>query len=105
MRQKCPNCGAWCYAEERSFWDKAGQSHIDFVNRSTHYGEKIGIPVAISGIIGAIFGAKISVKMDVKHLKKHFGIFLILITIYEIYSLIKEYKKISKTNNKEKDKL
>ena len=66
---------------------------------------RIGIPVAISGIIGAIFGAKISVKMDVKHLKKYFGIFLILITIYEIYSLIKEYKKNSKTNNKEKDKL
>ena len=54
---------------------------------------KIGIPVAISGIIGAIFGAKISVNMNVNYLKKYFGFFLILITIYEIYSLIKAYKK------------
>lgn len=52
---------------------------------------KIGIPVAIAGVIGAIFGSRISVKMDVNHLKKYFGIFLILITIYEIYSLIKQY--------------
>ncbi len=52
---------------------------------------RIGVPVAIAGVIGAIFGARISVRMDVNHLKKYFGIFLILITIYEIYSLIKQY--------------
>lgn len=61
---------------------------------------KIGIPVAVSGIIGAIFGAKISVNMDVNRLKKYFGIFLILITMYEIYSLIKQYKIDKKSNNK-----
>lgn len=66
---------------------------------------KIGIPVAISGVFGAIIGAKISVKMDVNHLKKYFGYFLILITIYEIYSLIKSYKKDKNINNKIKDKL
>ena len=65
---------------------------------------KIGIPVAISGIIGAVFGAKISVNMDVNKLKKYFGIFLILITIYEIYSLIKQYKKEVKRNNKNRDR-
>lgn len=54
---------------------------------------KIGIPVAISGVVGAVFGAKISVNMDVNKLKKYFGIFLLLITFYEIYSLIKTYKK------------
>ena len=54
---------------------------------------KVGIPIAISGIVGAIIGAKISVKMNVDLLKKFFGSFLILITIYEIYSVIKEYKK------------
>ncbi len=64
---------------------------------------KIGIPVAVSGIIGAIFGAKISVNMDVNRLKKYFGIFLILITIYEIYSLIKQYKKEGKRNNKNRE--
>ena len=61
---------------------------------------KIGIPVAISGIIGAIFGAKISVNMDVNKLKKYFGIFLMLITIYEIYSLIKTYKRDKTKDNK-----
>ena len=61
---------------------------------------KIAIPVAISGVIGAIFGAKISVNMDVNRLKKYFGIFLILITIYEIYSLIKQYKKTKSRDNK-----
>ncbi len=66
---------------------------------------KIGIPVAISGILGAIIGAKISVSLDVNYLKKYFGFFLILITIYEIYSLIKSYKKDKNINNKSKDKL
>lgn len=61
---------------------------------------KIGLPVAISGVIGAIMGAKISVKLDVKYLKRYFGIFLILITIYEIYSLVIQYKKERKSNNK-----
>lgn len=65
---------------------------------------KVGIPVAVSGIIGAIIGAKISVKMDVNRLKRYFGIFLILITIYEIYSLIKQYKISKKSNNKREKK-
>lgn len=63
---------------------------------------KIGIPVAIAGIFGAMFGASISVNMDVNHLKKYFGIFLILITIYEIYSLLKQYIFDKKRNNKRK---
>ena len=61
---------------------------------------KIGLPVAISGVIGAIIGTKISVKLDVKKLKKYFGIFLIIIAIYEIYSLVIQYKKERKSNNK-----
>ena len=71
----------------------------------TTYKEKlinweIAIPVAISGIIGAVIGAKISLNMDVNRLKKYFGVFLILIAIYEIYSLIKTYKRERKSNNK-----
>ena len=61
---------------------------------------EIGIPVAISGVIGAIFGAKISVNMDVNKLRKYFGIFLILITIYEIYSFIKTHKRDKTKDNK-----
>ena len=58
--------------------------------------------MAIAGTVGAIIGAKISVNLDVNYLKKYFGIFLILISIYEIYSLIIQYKKDRKSNNKNK---
>lgn len=66
---------------------------------------KIAIPVAISGIVGAIIGARISLNMNVNNLKKYFGYFLIIITIHEIYSLIKGYKKDKKINNKVEEKL
>ena len=60
----------------------------------------IGITIAVSGIVGAIIGAKISADMDVNRLKKFFGIFLLIIAIYEIYSLIKWYIFDKKTNTK-----
>ncbi len=53
---------------------------------------KIGIQVAIFGVIGAIIGANFAVSMEVKKLRKFFGIFLLLITFYQIYTLIKQYK-------------
>ena len=59
----------------------------------------IGITLAINGIIGAIIGANISTRLDVISLKRYFGIFLSFIAIYEIYSIIKEYKKTKKRNN------
>ena len=60
----------------------------------------VGIWIAVFGIIGAIIGAKISVKMNVEILRKLFGGFLATIAIYEIYFLIKEYRKTKKTDNK-----
>lgn len=60
---------------------------------------KIGIPIAMAGIIGAIIGANVSSKLEVNKLKKYFGVFLMIIAIYEIYSIIKEYKKNKKTDN------
>lgn len=61
---------------------------------------KTAVVVIIFGIIGAIIGAKLSLIIDAKNLKKYFGIFLLLITIYEIYSLIKSNIKSKKVNNK-----
>lgn len=61
---------------------------------------KIGLILAISGIIGAIIGANISAILDVNSLKRYFGIFLGIIAIYEIYSIIKEYKKEKNADNK-----
>ena len=61
---------------------------------------KTGTTIAVSGIFGAIIGAKISVNMNVELLKKFFGYFLSTIAIYEIYSLIKEYRNNKKIDNK-----
>lgn len=57
---------------------------------------KIGITIAITGVVGALIGASISSKMQVGTLKKYFGVFLIAIAIYEVYSLIKQYKTLEK---------
>ena len=62
----------------------------------------IGISIAFFGIIGAVIGAKISNGLDIKKLKFYFGIFLILIAIYEIYSIINQYILKKKTNNNNK---
>ena len=61
---------------------------------------KQAIIISIFGVLGAIIGANIAIYMDVKILKKGFGIFLIFVTMNEIYSIIKLYKKDKKTNNK-----
>lgn len=61
---------------------------------------KLAITISIFGIIGAIIGANISIYMDVNLLKKCFGIFLIAVTINEIYSIIKLNKKDKKEDNK-----
>ena len=61
---------------------------------------KLAITISIFGIIGAIIGANISIYMNVDLLKKCFGIFLIAVTINEIYSIIKLYKKDKKEDNK-----
>ena len=53
---------------------------------------KLGNLIAICGIIGAIIGAKISIMLDSQKLKHYFGIFLLIISIYEIYGMIKENK-------------
>ena len=47
--------------------------------------------IIVFGIIGALIGAKISTVLSADNLKKYFGIFLAIITVHEIYSLLKEY--------------
>ena len=59
---------------------------------------RAGVVVIIVGVVGATIGAIISSKMNVNLLKKFFGIFLLIIAIYEIYSWYKMYiKKKNKT--------
>lgn len=54
---------------------------------------KIAIPVCILGMLGAFIGAKISMNIEVGTLRKCFGIFLILIAIYQTYEYIKDKKR------------
>lgn len=61
---------------------------------------KLAIIISIFGILGAIIGANISINTDVYLLKKIFGYFLAGIAINEIYSILKQYKKTKKTDNK-----
>ena len=60
---------------------------------------KTGIIIGISGIFGAVIGSIISNKLDSQNLKRYFGIFLVIITIHEIYSYIKVYISKKTRNN------
>ena len=73
---------------------------VNFKNKNIDI--KQAIIISIFGVLGAVIGANIAIYMDVKILKKGFGIFLIFVTINEIYSIIKLHKKDKKTNNKSK---
>lgn len=55
---------------------------------------KLAIIVSTFGILGSIIGANLSVHTDVQTLRKYFGIFLAIIAMHEIYTIIKEYKKV-----------
>lgn len=60
---------------------------------------RLAIIIALAGIFGAIIGANISIRTDVHKLQTYFGIFLLIIAIHEIYTIIKENKKIKKREN------
>ena len=47
----------------------------------------------VFGVIGAVCGAIVSKNMPVAELRKLFGVFLLLISAYEIYSYFKLYIK------------
>ena len=62
---------------------------------------KLGIYIAIFGILGAIIGANIAIYTDVKYLEKLFGVFLLIIVVHEIYSIYKMHKKSKNAENKQ----
>lgn len=71
--------------------------YMNVKNKTIDY-KKSGI-IIFSGIIGAILGSKLSFKFESEFLRKYFGIFLLFIAGFEIYSLIKQYKVGKKENN------
>ena len=54
---------------------------------------KTGLILIAFGLIGTIIGANISVNLDTNKLKLYFGIFLLCIAAFEIYSLFSDRKK------------
>lgn len=54
---------------------------------------KLGMVIAIFGIIGTIIGANISINLDTRRLKLYFGIFLLCIAVFEIYTMLKNKDK------------
>lgn len=52
---------------------------------------KLSVIIIIFGIIGAIVGSNIAFKLSDKVLRNCFLIFLIIITIYEVYGFFKKY--------------
>lgn len=72
-------------------------SYISFYwNKNKNINIKESWIVLVAGIIGTIISAKLSSKMNVELLRKMFGIFLLIIAIYEIYSWYKTYIKKKK---------
>ena len=61
--------------------------------------KKLAISISIFGTIGAAVGASISTKTNVESLRKYFGIFLIMIAVWEIYSFFKQYIIAQKREN------
>lgn len=71
---------------------------VNIRNKNINF--KVATIISIFGILGAIIGANLSVHTDVKSLRRCFGIFLAVIAIHEIYTIIKENKKIKIRENK-----
>lgn len=67
-------------------------SIVNYKNKLIKY--RLGLVIVFFGLIGAVIGAKISTKIDSDSLRKYFGFFLIFIAIYEVFSIVKQYKKL-----------
>lgn len=66
---------------------------VNIRNKNINF--KLAAIISIFGILGAIIGANLAIHTNVTNLRKYFGIFLAIIAIHEIYTIVKEYKKIN----------
>ncbi len=70
--------------------------YMNVKNKTINY--KMATYLIISGCIGAVIGSRLSFKFESDSLKKYFGIFLLCIAGFEIYSFVKKYR-IEKTED------
>ncbi len=60
---------------------------------------KFSIFIILGGLLGVIIGSEIALKLNATSLKRYFGMFLLFISICEIYRMIKKYILCKKTHN------
>lgn len=63
--------------------------YMNIRNKNIDY--DVAKTVIVSGVIGAITGSLMAIKINSESLKKYFGIFLIGIAIFEIFSFFRQY--------------
>ena len=63
--------------------------YMNIKNKNIDY--KVSKKVIISGVIGSVIGSLMAIKINSDSLKKYFGIFLIGIAIFEIFTFFKQY--------------
>lgn len=71
---------------------------INATNKNIDF--KLAIVISIFGILGAVIGVSLSIHSDVNSIRKFFGLFLLIISMHEIYIIIKENKIVKIRNNK-----
>lgn len=57
---------------------------------------KTGVPILLFGLVGAIIGSKIALSINGEILRKIFGVFLLIMGVYEIFGKNKIRKSIKK---------
>ncbi|AEV69555.1 sulfite exporter TauE/SafE family protein [Acetivibrio clariflavus] len=58
---------------------------------------KTAIPIAVFGLLGAFIGSRFAIKLPGSVLKKYFGVFLLILGIYEM--IRKDEKRPARNNN------
>lgn len=71
---------------------------MNIKNKTIDY--KKGLIFIFWGIIGAIIGSKMSFIFDSQRQRKYFGIFLLIIAFFEVYTLFRTYIINKKVENK-----
>ena len=72
--------------------------YVNYKNKLIDF--KIAKKCIFIGIFGSIIGSFLASKIENSHLKRYFGIFLLIIAINGIYTFISQYKNKKKSQNK-----